>query len=70
MVYQNPGSALNPTIKVGPQVAEAFTARGVPRREASERARDALARVQIADPGVGDGALPASSSPAGCSSAS
>jgi peptide/nickel transport system ATP-binding protein len=51
MVYQNPGSALNPTIKVGPQVAEAFTAHGVPRREAAERARDALARVQIADPG-------------------
>jgi peptide/nickel transport system ATP-binding protein len=51
MVYQNPGSALNPTIKVGPQVAEAFTARGVPRREATERAREALARVQIADPG-------------------
>ncbi len=51
MVYQNPGSALNPTIKVGPQVAEAFTARGVPRREATDRARDALARVQIADPG-------------------
>ena len=51
MVYQNPGSALNPTIRVGPQVAEAFTARGVPRREAADRAREALARVQIADPG-------------------
>ena len=50
MVYQNPGAALNPTIRVGPQVAEAFTARGVARREAAERALTALARVQIADP--------------------
>jgi peptide/nickel transport system ATP-binding protein len=51
MVYQNPGAALNPGIRVGPQVAEAFTVLGVPSKEAEERARDALARVQIADPG-------------------
>jgi peptide/nickel transport system ATP-binding protein len=51
MVYQNPGAALNPGIRVGPQVAEAFTVLGVPGKEAEERARDALARVQIADPG-------------------
>jgi peptide/nickel transport system ATP-binding protein len=50
MVYQNPGSALNPGMRVGAQVAEAFTVLGVPRREARERAQDALARVQIADP--------------------
>jgi peptide/nickel transport system ATP-binding protein len=51
MVYQSPGSALNPTIRVGAQVAEAFTARGIPRSQATDRAREALARVQIADPG-------------------
>ena len=50
MVYQNPGAALNPGIRVGAQVAEAFTVLGVPRKEAGERARAALARVQIADP--------------------
>jgi peptide/nickel transport system ATP-binding protein len=51
MVYQNPGAALNPGLRVGAQVAEAFTVLGVPRREAAERAREALAHVQIADPG-------------------
>ena len=28
MVYQNPGTALNPSIRVGRQLAEVFTARG------------------------------------------
>src|SRR5262245_17564068 len=50
MVYQNPGAALNPSLRVGDQVAEAFTVLGTPAAEATERARDALARVQIADP--------------------
>jgi peptide/nickel transport system ATP-binding protein len=50
MVYQNPGAALNPSIRVGPQLAEAFTVLGVARREAEDRARAALSRVQIADP--------------------
>jgi len=50
MVYQNPGAALNPGLRVGPQVAEAFTVLGVPKREAQERAESALRRVQIADP--------------------
>jgi peptide/nickel transport system ATP-binding protein len=58
MVYQNPGAALNPSIKVGSQVAEAFRVRGVARGEAAERARDALARVQIADPGSVMGRYP------------
>jgi peptide/nickel transport system ATP-binding protein len=52
MVYQNPADALNPSLKIGFQVAEVFRVRGVPRGEARDRARDALARVQIADPGV------------------
>jgi peptide/nickel transport system ATP-binding protein len=50
MVYQNPGAALNPSIRVGQQVAEAFTVLGATRAEAARRTRDALARVQIADP--------------------
>jgi peptide/nickel transport system ATP-binding protein len=50
MVYQNPGTALNPSIRVGDQVAEAFTVTGVPAGQAQERARAMLAKVQIADP--------------------
>jgi len=50
MVYQNPGSALNPGMRVGAQVAEAFTVLGASRKEANERAHDALVKVQIADP--------------------
>jgi peptide/nickel transport system ATP-binding protein len=50
MVYQNPGSALNPSLKVGDQVAEAFTVLGVPRKEAELRALETLRTVQIADP--------------------
>src|SRR5947209_1566444 len=51
MVYQEPGRALNPTIKVGRQVAEVFEIAGAGREQALERAQDALERVQIADPG-------------------
>ena len=50
MVYQDPGQALNPTIKVGPQLIEAFTVLGLQPDEAAHRARDTLAKVQIADP--------------------
>jgi peptide/nickel transport system ATP-binding protein len=49
MVYQDPSQALNPSIRIGQQVAEVFRVRGVPRQEALERARLALGRVQIAD---------------------
>jgi len=58
MVYQEPGRALNPTIRVGRQVAEVFELQGVGRAEAADRARDALARVQIADPGQVMGRYP------------
>jgi peptide/nickel transport system ATP-binding protein len=51
MVYQSPGAALNPSMRIGAQLAEAFTVLGAGSTEASERSRDALARVQIADPG-------------------
>ncbi|MGH2478004.1 MAG: ATP-binding cassette domain-containing protein, partial [Candidatus Limnocylindrales bacterium] len=50
MVYQDPGAALNPTTKVGPQVVEAFTVLGQGTREARESALAALHRVKIADP--------------------
>jgi peptide/nickel transport system ATP-binding protein len=50
MVYQDPGAALNPTTKVGPQVVEAFTILGQGRKQAQESALRALQRVQIADP--------------------
>ncbi len=50
MVYQDPGQALNPTIRVGPQVAEAFTVLGASRSEANDRALQMLRKVQIADP--------------------
>ena len=50
MVYQNPGTALNPAIRIGKQVAEVFTVRGASRAEATERAFESLKLVQIADP--------------------
>jgi peptide/nickel transport system ATP-binding protein len=50
MVYQEPGRALNPTLRVGRQVAEVFEVAGARRADAEARATDALAIVQIADP--------------------
>jgi peptide/nickel transport system ATP-binding protein len=50
MVYQDPGAALNPTTKVGPQVIEAFSVLGQEAEQARENALGALKRVQIADP--------------------
>ena len=49
MVYQDPGAALNPVLKVGPQVAEAFTVLGQSAEQARESALAAMRRVQIAD---------------------
>ncbi|HTE63350.1 MAG TPA: ABC transporter ATP-binding protein, partial [Solirubrobacteraceae bacterium] len=51
MVYQNPGGALNPTIRVGDQVAEVYTLAGTEEKLAHERVEGILAKVQIADPG-------------------
>jgi peptide/nickel transport system ATP-binding protein len=50
MVYQNPGSALNPTIRIGDQVAEVFVIAGEDPKHATERARAMLHKVQISDP--------------------
>jgi peptide/nickel transport system ATP-binding protein len=50
MVYQNPGSALNPSIRAGEQVAEVYRVAGLARNEAAERAVAMLRTVQIADP--------------------
>jgi peptide/nickel transport system ATP-binding protein len=50
MVYQEPGRALNPSIKVGRQVAEVYEIAGLDRKDALERAEGMLRKVQIADP--------------------
>jgi peptide/nickel transport system ATP-binding protein len=51
MVYQDPGRALNPSMRIGAQMAEVFeVAEGVKGRAALERATEMLERVQIASP--------------------
>ena len=51
MVYQEPGRSLNPSMRVGPQVAEVYQIAGMNRHEALARAEEMLRVVQIADPG-------------------
>jgi peptide/nickel transport system ATP-binding protein len=50
MVYQEPGKALNPSIRVGRQVAEVYEIAGASRDEAMARTEAMLATVQISDP--------------------
>ncbi len=50
MVYQEPGRALNPSIRVGPQIAEVFEIAGQPKGEATASAEEMLRKVQISDP--------------------
>jgi peptide/nickel transport system ATP-binding protein len=51
MVYQDPGRALNPSMRIGRQMAEVFEiAEGLKGRAALERAASMLSRVQIASP--------------------
>lgn len=50
MVYQDPSSALNPSIRIGRQVADVFDLLGVPEDEHEKRVIEVLERVQIADP--------------------
>ena len=51
MVYQEPGRALNPSIRVGRQLAEVFEIAGLSRSDAAGRAAESLRTVQINDPG-------------------
>ena len=50
MVYQDPMTSLNPLMRIGDQVVESMTAHGVPKHEASKRALETLARVEMPDP--------------------
>ncbi len=50
MVYQDPGKALNPTLRIGRQIAEIFELAGATRPEARARSLDMLKRVRISDP--------------------
>jgi peptide/nickel transport system ATP-binding protein len=50
MVYQDPGKALNPSIRIGRQVEEVFELLGVPKSDRHQRAVDILKKVRIADP--------------------
>ncbi len=51
MVYQDPGRALNPSMRIGRQMAEVFeVAEGLKGAAALERAAHMLSRVQIASP--------------------
>jgi peptide/nickel transport system ATP-binding protein len=51
MVYQDPGSALNPSMRIGSQIAEVFRYhRGMGKQEAEEAAAGMLEKVQISDP--------------------
>jgi peptide/nickel transport system ATP-binding protein len=51
MVYQEPTRALNPSMRVGRQVAEAFSIAGQSSADALQSAEDMLGKVQISDPG-------------------
>ncbi|MEO7397036.1 MAG: ABC transporter ATP-binding protein [Ilumatobacteraceae bacterium] len=51
MVYQDPGQALNPSLRVGRQIMESFTLLGQNKKEAYSSAIEALRRVRIAAPG-------------------
>jgi peptide/nickel transport system ATP-binding protein len=50
MVYQEPGRALNPSLRVGRQIAEAFEIGGASKDEATQSAEGMLRKVQISDP--------------------
>jgi peptide/nickel transport system ATP-binding protein len=50
MVYQDPSRALNPSMTIARQVAEAFEAAGATRADALQRTLEMLRRVRIASP--------------------
>jgi peptide/nickel transport system ATP-binding protein len=49
MVYQDPARALNPSIRVGEQIAEVYRLQGLTAVQAKEAAGAMMARVRIAD---------------------
>jgi peptide/nickel transport system ATP-binding protein len=51
MVYQEPGRALNPSIRVGRQIAEVYEIAGQSSGDAAQSAEQMLRKVQISDPG-------------------
>ena len=51
MVYQDPARALNPSLRIGRQVAEVFEIAGVPASERMDRVAAILKRVRIVDAG-------------------
>jgi len=51
MVYQEPGRALNPSLRVGRQIAEVFEIAGQSSGDAQASAENMLRKVQISDPG-------------------
>ncbi|MGX7871807.1 dipeptide ABC transporter ATP-binding protein [Mesorhizobium sp. ORM6] len=50
MVYQDPGKALNPSIRIGRQLTEIFELAGITGKTAEDRAIAMLNRVRISDP--------------------
>ena len=50
MVYQDPGKALNPSIRIGRQLTEIFELGGIMGQAAQDRAIAMLNRVRISDP--------------------
>ncbi|XDA97422.1 ABC transporter ATP-binding protein [Sulfitobacter sp. LCG007] len=50
MVYQDPGKSLNPSIRIGAQMAEVFELLGEPRQSWRDRSVGMLDRVRITDP--------------------
>ena len=50
MVYQDPGRALNPSMRIGRQIAEIFELGGLAQGPATTRSAEMLDRVRISDP--------------------
>ncbi|MDO5712440.1 MAG: ABC transporter ATP-binding protein [Micrococcales bacterium] len=58
MVFQEPMTALNPTMRIGDQVAETMTIHGMDTRQARARALDLLSDVRLSDPASAARAYP------------